>query len=358
MDGQLPKKEKSSVKIHIPSPSDFADLEEELNKKKTKREPAKTRCGLLDLLPPPKSAADLGKKNSFVPHVLTKKSTDNKDKVKVVPTKPIVSQVTKSAVPLTQKKPEAPVVVSQPSSSLSSLACYYSDSENEEEEVEEKDEKDEMHTKESTSSSASTGMDFFSLSSSSKIPDEHLKPISTEELNEMAGISTANHNELIEENARTQHTEQPGNLLTSTVMNLPREEIILKNKVEFGPKLPIPEQEYHVDQEGNVAFDDKAIEYLCGKRGVKRKKEFSNVDIVEINGEDMKPDEREWLVKALTEEQVVRPVSANSGPGGASKKKHQITYLAHQAKAMELELKNQWAHNKSARQQCRSKYGF
>lgn len=145
--------------------------------------------------------------------------------------------------------------------------------------------------------------------------------------------------------------------LTSNIINLPKEEILLKNKAEVGPKLPIPEQEYNVDVEGNVVFDEKAIEYLCGKRGVKRK-EIDEANIIEINGEDIKPDEREWLIKALTEEPVHRPVSMQGGVNSQSKKKHQITYLAHQAKAMELELKNQWSQNRLARKQTKSKYGF
>lgn len=146
-------------------------------------------------------------------------------------------------------------------------------------------------------------------------------------------------------------------ILTSNIINLPKEEILLKNKAEVGPKLPVPEQEYNIDVEGNVVFDEKAIEYLCGKRGVKRK-EIDEANIIDINGEDIKPDEREWLIKALTEEPVHRPVSMQSGVNSQSKKKHQITYLAHQAKAMELELKNQWSQNRLARKQTKSKYGF
>lgn len=159
-------------------------------------------------------------------------------------------------------------------------------------------------------------------------------------------------------NSDTSTNDQSSKILTSNVINLPKEEILLKNKAEVGPKLPVPEQEYNVDVEGNVAFDEKAIEYLCGKRGIKRK-EIDEADIIEINGEDIKPDEREWLVKALTEETVHRPVSMQSGGvNSQSKKKHQITYLAHQAKAMELELKNQWSQNRMARKQTKSKYGF
>lgn len=207
-------------------------------------------------------------------------------------------------------------------------------------------------------------MDFFSLASSDEIQVPSI-PIA-DIVNETLEYSQFSHPknihpvETFANESQQSETELPDKTLVSNVMNLPKEEIIKKNKAEVGPKLPVPEQDYNVDSTGNVVFDEKAIEYLCGKRGVKRKnKEFEGVDIIEINGEDIKPDEREWLVKALTEEPVTRPVSSQgSGPSGQSKKKHQITYLAHQAKAMEVELKNKWAQNKMTRQQTQSKYGF
>lgn len=209
-------------------------------------------------------------------------------------------------------------------------------------------------------------VDFFGLAASknmtdgfvSGLLDTELSPvISTEETSpakRTEGSATYDSPSDIPTNGQSSKT------LTSNVMNLPKEEILLKNKAEVGPKLPVPEQEYNVDTEGNIAFDEKAIEYLCGRRGVKRKeKEIDEANIIEINGEDIKPDEREWLVKALTEEPVQRPVSMQSyGINSQSKKKHQITYLAHQAKAMELELKNQWSENRMTRKQTKSKYGF
>lgn len=263
----------------------------------------------------------------MIPHVLTKPVEAKKH----APIKPIES-IKRIQKPATQTK--------SATSTIKSLSNY-SDSEDE----------DDHKT--------SSGTDFFSLSTPIKIPDELLPPMSKTDIDTINAIATKRKFYDREEKPFTEENqEESRTTLVSNVMNLPKEEILLKNKAEVGPKLPVPEQEYNVDSEGNVAFDEKAIEYLCGKRGVKRKNEFSNVDIVEISGEDIKPDEREWLVKALTEEQSNRPVSAGAGPSGQSKKKHQITYLAHQAKAMELELKNQWAQNKASRQQTRSKYGF
>lgn len=210
-------------------------------------------------------------------------------------------------------------------------------------------------------------IDFFGLAASEDISDNsatetldsELSPDLAHRLNTKASfakhVKDHSSSSISSDNSTN---SQSSKTLTSNVINLPKEEILLKNKAEVGPKLPIPEQEYNVDLEGNVAFDEKAIEYLCGKRGIKRK-EIDEADIIEINGEDIKPDEREWLVKALTEESVHRPVSMQSGGvNSQSKKKHQITYLAHQAKAMELELKNQWSQNRMARKQTKSKYGF
>jgi len=214
-------------------------------------------------------------------------------------------------------------------------------------------------------------IDFFGLTPSKDMPDSSTTGLSDSELSSNDFVHKPNTEalfmKLMEDheihssspsNSDTLTNGQSSKTLTSNVINLRKEEILLKNKAEVGPKLPVPEQEYNVDVEGNVAFDEKAIEYLCGKRGIKRK-EIDEADIIEINGEDIKPDEREWLIKALTEESVHRPVSMQSGGvNSQSKKKHQITYLAHQAKAMELELKNQWSQNRMARKQTKSKYGF
>ena len=45
-------------------------------------------------------------------------------------------------------------------------------------------------------------------------------------------------------------------------------------------------------------------------------------------------------------------------PTGQQRRKHQITYLIHQAKERELELKNTWSENKLSRRQTQAKYGF
>lgn len=299
------------------------------------------------LLPPPKGI-EVKSTNNLVPRVVDIATTET-NRIKIKPAKDTRtkdSNITKAIEPVTIKN--------------SINETYESNSEDEDDTVQ--------------SGSSNSITDFFSLTAPDTVSiptlpssdslsadtnsnnyDSKSKNNSNRDSN-LSNYLINNTNETITETSinKSQTT------LVSNIINLPKEEILLKNKTEVGPKLPVPEQEYNVDTEGNVAFDDKAIEYLCGKRGVKRKpKEIEEVNIIEINGEDIKPDEREWLVKALTEEPIQRPISMQGGGvSSQSKKKHQITYLAHQAKAMEMELKNQWAQNRLTRKQTQSKYGF
>jgi proline-rich protein PRCC len=80
------------------------------------------------------------------------------------------------------------------------------------------------------------------------------------------------------------------------------------------------------------------------------------INIIDVRADDLRPAESDWL-KTITDKSVIPPRKANL-PGGMSKRKHQITYLAAEAKAREEELQNQWAANRHSRRQTQSKYGF
>lgn len=324
---QTKKTAKKAVKILVPSLSEFNDLNEEDKKKQNKIALATKGSGLFSILPPPK--------------VSEPKST-----------KPLIPNVV-------AKSKNAPVATKLLPIKKSSIFNYDSNSEDEEE------------ISKNKSNTSESGIDFFALSTVTSVinTDSTLPDSQDIEINNLISNSDCEVKDDVTMNnvkyddgikSSEQCVQNSNKTLVSNVMNLPREEILIKNKAEIGPKLPVPEQEYNVDAEGNVAFDEKAIEYLCGRRGIKRKnKDIDEANIIEISGDDIKPDEREWLVKALTEEPVQRPISLqSSGINSQSKKKHQITYLAHQAKAMELELKNQWALNRMTRKQTQSKYGF
>lgn len=332
MGGQTVKPpKKQTVKITVPSLSEFKDLEEESEKKPTRTiELPQRDCGLFSVLVPPKE--ETIKNKILIPRTIKNATV----KANIQQSNAARKSSTSQTNDFKEKK--------------FAMDKSYNESSDEDDTVE----------------------DFFGLAASKDVSDASVSELVDSELpsshftnksSETLLIKNMEDHTIHNSSTSTLINDQASNsnkTLTSNVMNLPKEEILLKNKAEVGPKLPVPEQEYNVDMEGNIAFDEKAIEYLCGKRGVKRKdKEIDEANIIEINGEDIKPDEREWLVKALTEEQVQRPISMQScGINSQSKKKHQITYLAHQAKAMELELKNQWSQNKMTRKQTKSKYGF
>ncbi|XP_061616698.1 proline-rich protein PRCC [Phyllopteryx taeniolatus] len=120
------------------------------------------------------------------------------------------------------------------------------------------------------------------------------------------------------------------------------------------PSPGLPEDEVP----GNSAmFDDEAFMRLQGKRN--RGKE--EVKFLEIKGDDQLSGHQQWITKSISEEKQTRSsFSKKRGgmPTGQQRRKHQITYLIHQAKERELELKNSWAENRMTRRQTQAKYGF
>ena len=101
----------------------------------------------------------------------------------------------------------------------------------------------------------------------------------------------------------------------------------------------------------------EALERLAGRGNKRRKGEAGLDQIIDVNYEDIKPDEREWMTKALTENDADKPGPKNTIKGN-SKRKHQITYLAAMAKEREHELKKEWATSAQNRRASAQKYGF
>lgn len=116
-----------------------------------------------------------------------------------------------------------------------------------------------------------------------------------------------------------------------------------------------------VEEEIEEDIMKEAYSELVGRsRKAKGKKRNAKpeLNIIDINETDVRPDRREWMTKSLTEEQPAAAVKKGDEPSVQSKRKHQITYLAYQAKLNEQELKNQWAMNRMSRKQTQAKYGF
>ena len=126
-----------------------------------------------------------------------------------------------------------------------------------------------------------------------------------------------------------------------------------------GPSRPSPGAFHgaagYSDAEDLMA-NNEALERLAGKHALRNKVEDFH-DIVEVNQDNLKADEREWVTKALTEDAADKP-----GPRctvkGQTKRKHQITYLAAVAKENEHKLKQQWAQAAQNKRNAGAKYGF
>ncbi len=110
----------------------------------------------------------------------------------------------------------------------------------------------------------------------------------------------------------------------------------------------------------DLMANSDALERLAGKNQLRKQKtasdsEFANV--MEVNADSLTGDPREWLVKALTEEDPDKPGPRNTIKG-EQKRRHQITYLAAYAKENENKFKAQWATSAANKRAAGQKYGF
>lgn len=104
--------------------------------------------------------------------------------------------------------------------------------------------------------------------------------------------------------------------------------------------------------------DQYDLEALIGTRAAKHAR-HDNINFIEISQDEVKASQEEWMrtsLQAETEPQQGYPLPG--APGAGTRKRHQITYLAYQAKANEQELQAMWAANRQSRRQTQSKYGF
>ncbi|XP_063827421.1 proline-rich protein PRCC [Ostrinia nubilalis] len=313
-DEFLHKKESSSsmvkpkAKITVPSLSDFKDVEPSIPSNKPKISNGK-KSGLLSILPQPRNAVSSSTTKSFVPHVLTQKPT------------------------ATAKKKPLPSPMKKAKSQVNTLAQDYSDDSDDEE----------MQN------------DFFSIN---RVDDTPIEDIPLD-------IDTK-ATEVIVKNTKTE--KEPRGLQSYFKQDIPENPAESLHEQEGSDaQYDYPnsstsgyENEYvnGASTSNEAVLDDEAILKLCGTRG-KRKRE--EIQIVDVNQKEVLADAREWLLKGLMDDTTKR-VSASKRrgdePTSQQRRKHQITYLAHQAKANEAELQNQWANNRMTKRQTQSKYGF
>ncbi|XP_054278936.1 proline-rich protein PRCC-like [Macrosteles quadrilineatus] len=285
------------VKITIPSLNEVNDEDEPPSKKKLK--PSQKGSGLFALLPSPKS--------SLVPQSVSRKPTPAVNK-----SLPVAS-AKKSKIPVTK----------------ASTLISYEDSGDEEE--------------------VSGTVDFFSLESKDKDVTPVDVNIDIPEVSTSSGeVEVANASSSTRSSSDWQHLQAANASTSSSYLVQPEN----PQQSDFGYST----SEFMTVSNSDLELDQQAMQQLCGRRD---RIKMQEVNLIDVSGDKIMPDSREWLTKQLTEEVVHRPShKRKDGPTSQQKRKHQITYLAYQAKENELELKNQWANNRMSRKQTQAKYGF
>ncbi|XP_023949688.2 proline-rich protein PRCC isoform X2 [Bicyclus anynana] len=298
-DDILHKKEHSNdvkpkSRITIPSLNDFKDVEQTVPSTKT-RLPNGKKSGLLSILPEPRNAVRSTTK-SLIPNVVAQKPQTSTAKRKPLP----------SPAKITNK------------SSL--ITDYSDDSDNED-----------------------VQNDFFSFNKKEELPIADL-PL---EDDKESLVTLKKEPRSIESyfKKEIEHVEVP----TETNVAAANSDDYYSLNVE---------QYAEAGNSNEVVLDDEAILKLCGTRA-KRKRE--EIQIVDVNQQEVLGDSKEWLLKGLMDDTTKRQSASKkhgNEPTSQQKRKHQITYLAHQAKANEAELQNQWANNRMSKRKTQSKYGF
>ncbi|XP_053615856.1 proline-rich protein PRCC [Plodia interpunctella] len=312
-DEFLHKKESANVvkpkaKIMVPSLDDFKDVDHVTPTVKPKA-PNGKKSGLLSILPQPRNAAFTTKATTktLIPHVLTKKPDATVKKKDPLPS------------PMKKAKTESKL-----------LAEYSDDSDND----------DDVQT------------DFFSINKPAELPPVEDIPLD---------IDDKPKAEVKNVHITTTNQRQAPNIQSYFKQNIDDGEMN-GDMYEYGHEASSSSYSSQKVAEsqpnGEIVLDDEAIMKLCGARG-KRKRE--EIQIVDVNQQEVLADAKEWLLKGLmddTSKRVSASKKRGNEPTNQQKRKHQITYLAHQAKANEVELQNQWANNRMSKRQTQSKYGF
>lgn len=167
--------------------------------------------------------------------------------------------------------------------------------------------------------------DFFSLNTNADLPEANLQKINELVINKMTSISNAMKHKVVEEESANDH---------------------LSSNVE------------ETNEPITSKMDQKTMEALCGS-SAKRSRKYEDVNIIDISDDQVLPNRDEWLRQQLTSKTEYQPKGlVDEEPGAGTRKKHQITYLAHQARANEQELQAMWAANRHARRLTQNKYGF
>lgn len=295
-----PPPKRQPVKITIPSLADLKDGVYEKSEKIPTVAPHSAKpSGLLGMLPAPKFSA------------APPKSIDKPKSTNTVVTKTTSLVPRMVAAKAKQDAQKASVKVN------SVLASGYGDSDD-------------------SDGENSDGGDFFALNNEDELP-----AVNANEISAMVSKKAATMKKFANDLKRTA-TEIPNEF-----EHIPEDYNQQQASTSSSSKLVQRQYEEEVD-----------LQALVGARAAKRARK-DEIQFIDISQQDVTMNQDEWMRNQLQSETQYQPTGKLVGdPGAGTKKKHQITYLAYQAKANEQELQAMWAANRHTRRQTQSKYGF
>lgn len=103
----------------------------------------------------------------------------------------------------------------------------------------------------------------------------------------------------------------------------------------------------------NLDINDPEYKKIIAKRF--GEETADEINVVDVNVSNYLRQNNDYI-KSISMERPAEP--SGPAPNSTAKRKHQITYLAYQAKQREVDLKNQAAANRQTKSQSRARYGF
>lgn len=373
-----PTKKKQPVKITIPALDQDSDEEPTSKKRKVTSAAASGKTGLTSLLPAPVHLTVKEANRVLIPHTLTKKRT------------PAVNSAPSSKKDI-KASSDKPVSSKGDNSLFQGLSGYNSDSDGEEEE-------------------GSQSSNFFSLSDTKKEPEvvlpqppppsnnlqkmnlpapvtkhvsnsvsksEFLKNDSSVSDIKLQNDSLSNQNKYVVskqgEALKINSTAQDEPLqFKSSYNNIGPSYYSQTRGSHFSSQqttgqlnkdrsMEVDTEKYQYPQyEEHELQEDPKQRYMLDQDFLrlqgKKQRGREEINIVDVKADDFIGEVD--LMKNISAETEYVSKKKEDGPTSQQKRKHQITYLAHQAKERELELKNQWSQNRMTKRQTQAKYGF
>ncbi|XP_056336028.1 proline-rich protein PRCC [Danio aesculapii] len=332
MDLPKPKKRTEPVKIVVPQikPADSDSDDDEPVRKKT----APRGSGLSSLLPQPKNLAVKETQRPLVPHTLTKRPASDKPKPNAA--KP---------QSLSGSSPSPSAIKAAAKSAAMQLAKQ-------------------MAADEDGSDDELAPENYFSL------PESSVQPVIPQNVDAQQFVPSLHPPPGVEDAPLDFGSSKPVGAIqdykTSEDFQHQYQELPDNTQPEASAQEyygegyyqdPNPGADEEEESGSSSLFNDEAFRRLQGKQNRGREE----IKFLEIKGDDQLSGNKQWMTKNMTAEAEPRKsFSKKRGdqPTGQQRRKHQITYLIHQAKERELELKNNWADNKLTRRQTQAKYGF